>query len=201
MYSIDQVAAMAAERRISYGEMSRLLGSTKTKDYDEQPKMPRPKTRPVVEFDKYGNTIAEYASIKAASIATGHGQNDILNHCKGNVTYRFSNDRTSFRYANEPMPDEALMQWGKKERKRWLKVEKYDREGRVLAVYGSQNEAAKANNLDRGTIAKYCNGRVRPFSRGKAYAYRHEAKNFQLPSNRGVLTENNTIPASLPRPE
>lgn len=159
MLSIEQVAAIALERGISYGRLASQL-------WDER----EPKAKPVIEYDKDGKDTAEYASVAAAGRATGRSVTEIRNHCKSRVTYRFLNGKTSFRYKGDPIPKGAIR---KRAERQYRLVEKYDSSGKVIAVYTGPTEAAKANGIAASIVSADCRGISKRLFCRRPYAFRY----------------------------
>lgn len=122
----------------------------------------------VVQYDKHGNFISEYHSIKAASRATGVGDVNISYCCKRKIK---TAGGYIWRYLNDVLTDSDLERCNKEEHLSARKiVHQYSRDGKLIGQYDSIAIASSVTGADSSSISKCCKRKI---NNVKGYIWRY----------------------------
>lgn len=122
-------------------------------------KISRSHMKPVVQYDRFGNQIAEYDSILDASKSLGVSFKPISSVCNGDKKTAYG---SVWRFAGDDF--DAFDSLPLKPGAKGTPVAAYDDSGALVAIYATSKCAERMTGFDHGGILRCCNG--------KAFSYR-----------------------------
>lgn len=115
------------------------------------------KYKPTQQFDKEGNLIKEYSSVKEAASSIGANETNIsaccngwIKSCKGFV-FKFKNNFIPYKYTNRLTPQEASKLNGLKSAKTFKITYKNGKE----EIFTNLSEWCRQNNINRRSASDY----------------------------------------------
>lgn len=130
----------------------------------------------VKQYDKYGNYLNTYVSIKEASIATGIKIGSITNSCK-KYGLALTHKKYRWTYFDDKIDMSRI---NDKVRGQPITVIQYSLNGNYIKTWESATDIERELGYNHSNISACCNGRMKTY---KGYIWKYESNNIEYIEN------------------